>query len=441
MLTSDLLRVNVVKRDLKPQFIAVDAPRHQERAARLLAFFQDALARNLSRGEIDDVIRDVEGLSTDHKLIKGMAKLLLDRCEFEPRALPGEDAPDAAALRDRMFRLAAVRGPLARHAGPTGRTTAESLMAEVGAELGVTAAQVSAALYADLKEEQILVSARLPEDASALLHRYNVGLVQAVLLHAARMTVTLQRPTPKRLRQLFRYLKFHQLMYRLEIPDRDHVAIEVDGPESLLKQSSRYGLQLATFFPAVLLQDGAWRLEADILWGNKRKLHKTLVVDSTLGLRSHYQDQGTWRSRVEEWFEGRFRELNPSWTLHPGEPIDLGEQRVLIPDFTFRRGGRVAHLDIVGFWRQGYLEKRLTETPKNVLLAVSRRLSGEKKALAARIQDQLIEYAEIIPAKEVLARLEIIALPREAVALAAEPATPLDVGPVEGEQAGLFGGE
>ena len=410
MLTSDLLRVRVVKNEIRPQYIQVDQPRHRARAEQLLDVFQSAIQTEASRAELLDAIREVEGLSTEHKLVKGLAKLLFDRCTFTPRALPMDDAPDAAALRHKLFTLATAQGPLARRPGPTVRVTAKTLFAAVAAELGCSAAQVSDALYADLKDEQRLTSAKLPVDELALLHRYNVSLVQSVMLHATRVTITLNRPSPRRLRQLFRYLKFHQLMYRIASKP-PIVTLEVDGPLSLLSQSSRYGMQLSNFFPAVLLQDRPWALEAELKWGKKRKVRKLFRIDHTKGLRSHYQDRGVWTSQTEEWFEQRFNKLSASWTLHPGEPIDLGEQRILIPDFTFRKKGRVAHLDIVGFWRRGYLEKRLKETPPNVLLAVSRKRAGEKK-VRANLGDQIIPFAEIIPAKQVLAMLEIIAEPR-----------------------------
>ena len=435
MLTSDLLRVRVVKTEVKPQFVKTGAPRHLQRAERMIAVFAQALEEHWSRAALTAKIREIEGLSTDHKLIKGLAKVMLDKCEFEARTLPGEDAPTPSEIRQRLFRLAVTDGPVARRPGPTGLPTAASLTAMLAAELSVPPEQLTAAMYADLKEEQILIKAKVPADAEGLLHRYNVALVQSVLLRASRLSLTLHGPSSRRLRQLFRYLKFHQLMYRIS---RNGKAIHlvIDGPESLLRQSTRYGLQLATFFPGLLLQDCSWQAEAEVMWGNKRKLRKTLSITSKAGLRSHYTDRGAYKPRAGEWFETRFTGLSSSWTLSEGEVLDLGNQDILIPDYTFRRGGRVAHLDIVGFWRKGYLTERLARTPDNVMLAVSRRLAGEINKLTKKMQLQVVTYAEIIPAKEVLSRLEIIAEPRDS-----PPQANLDSVPVpndDGEQGSLF---
>jgi hypothetical protein len=167
-------------------------------------------------------------------------------------------------------------------------------------------------------------------------------------------------------------------------------------------------MQLATFFPAVVLQPGEWDLKAEILWGRKRKLRKQLELSSTQDLVSHYRDTGTWRSQIEIWFEERFAKLDTDWELLPGQPIDLGEQQMMVPDFSFRKGNRIGHLDIVGYWRKSYLKTRLERTPDHVILAVSKGLSGETKALPKTVQSQILSFAKVIPAKDVVERLEKI---------------------------------
>ena len=177
-------------------------------------------------------------------------------------------------------------------------------------------------------------------------------------------------------------------MYRIERNGRN-ISIEIDGPQSLLKLSTRYGMQLANFFPAILLQPGPWTMNAEVLWGKKRKFKKTLALDSELGLKSHYRDTGTWTSRTETWFKERFEKLDSAWTIEPGEPIDLGGQSLMIPDLTFRKNGRVGHMEIVGFWRGKHLAERLTMLPENVILAVSSKLKGETGAMSKAMQNRV----------------------------------------------------
>ena len=402
MLTGELVRVRVVKKSLVPSLINPESPRHLSRAADLLDCMASALERQASRGDIDAAIKDIAGMDVDHKITKGIAKILLDKGEFETQA-----PIEPTALRWHVFCEAAKRGPLALSANETGRPIADDIFEQVATDLGTDAASVSRGLYADLKQEQTLSAMPLPEP-SALLHRYNTALIQALLLKATRLVVDITQPKPKYVRQLMRHLKFYQLMYRVQTT-ADGIRIEVDGPQSLLKLSTRYGLQLANFFPAIVLQPTDWSIRAEILWGRKRKVRKVLELNQDAGLVSHYRDTGTWTSRTEQWFLERFESIDTDWTVHPGEPIDLGDQSLLVPDLTFTRGDRKGHLEICGFWRAGHLRERLERLPEHVILAVSSKLRGEAGRLSPELEAKVIRFAEVIPPAKVIERLEAIA--------------------------------
>ena len=105
----------------------------------------------------------------------------------------------------------------------------------------------------------------------------------------------------------------------------------------------------------------------------------------------------------------RYEKYETDWTVQPGEPINLGNQKLLIPDLTFSKGGRVGHLEILGFWRVKHLKQRLEELPDNVILAVSSKLKGETGALTKSLESQVIRFAEVIPPAKVVERLEQIA--------------------------------
>ena len=143
-------------------------------------------------------------------------------------------------------------------------------------------------------------------------------------------------------------------MSRCEPTDSGYLLI-LDGPTSLLKLSTRYGMGLANWFPALLLVDTPWRMEATIRWG-KRGLRKQMLLDSEMGLQSHYRDTGTYTSRIEEWFETRFEALESGWKLNrQAPPIQLGGEAVIVPTYSLEKEGRVAYFDIVGFWRKKWL--------------------------------------------------------------------------------------
>jgi predicted nuclease of restriction endonuclease-like RecB superfamily len=196
----------------------------------------------------------------------------------------------------------------------------------------------------------------------------------------------------------------------------DGYTLTLDGPLSLFQLSSKYGLQMAEFLPALLLCDG-WSLQADLVW-SKQKRAVTFRLDPKRGLQSHYPDRGVYVTDEERFFVERFEAAGSPWRLEKRpEIIDLGGRGVLIPDFVIkhRDDAREALLEIVGFWRKGYLESRLEllreHGPGNLLLAVSKRLRGSEEALS-EMPGEVLFFRDIVPVKDVLERIERIAKPR-----------------------------
>jgi len=297
MLTADLLRARVRGKTLAPSLIDPERAALRDAAAELLVLFRKALDESWSRGQLDELLQAWTHEQRGPKIARGLAKVMQDRSTFEVRSpLP------PAELRAKVFRAARAAGPLALERGPLERPVADDVFASVASELDCEPQDVARALYADLRQEELLVACDVP-DPDWLLHRYNVALVQALLLRATQVRLRLKDASVPRLRQLFRYVKFHQLMH-LARRDGAWLEIVLDGPASLFKQSTRYGMELATFFPAVLLQECEWELEATVLW-TKARHRKRLTLTHQDGLVGHYADRGAYRTRQQEMFEER----------------------------------------------------------------------------------------------------------------------------------------
>lgn len=404
MLTGDLVRARVKGRDLTPSLIDPSRPAFVKRSEELLDLFGEAVAKGWTRGAVAQAVDDLIGDGQDARIVRGLAKLCSDKSEFDV------DAPlPPIELRAKVFRLAQERGPLALEAGPLERTTAADVLAEVALELQSTPEEVRRCLYADLRQAHRILSCEV-DSANKLLHRYNVALVQSLLLKASELSIRLEEPTAPRLRQLFRYIKFHQLIHTARKVD-GVLEVTLDGPLSLFKQSTRYGMNLANFFPALLLQDGPWRLQATVLW-TKARHKKTLVLDHTQGFVSHYRDTGSYEPREVAYFRERFEAKERDWTLRAGSrPLSLAGRSVLVPDFTLIRGRDRVHLDIVGFWRREWLVRRLEllqrSGPKNLILAVSNKLSGSKEALEG-FEGAVVPFSQVLSPSKVIAAAEAL---------------------------------
>lgn len=406
MLTSDLVRATVRGRELRPTLIDPERADLLDVAGLLVALATEAAEEGWTWGTLADAMADEAAAARAPKVVHGLAKLVGERCDVDVEApVPPPE------LRARVFRAARAAGPLALAPDSLDRPVADDVLAAVGAEIGLTADAVREALYADLPEAQRVRGFR-PITAAALLHRYNVALVQALLLKAFEVRVRLERPSVDRVRQLLRHARFHQLLFHASRAG-DTLDLVLDGPTSLFDRSVRYGLQLARFFPAVLLQPGDWTLEAEVAW-TRANVRKQLRVTPADGLVTDRADTGAWVPRERTWFLERWHAKagDSGWRLTDDTvPLDLGGHGVVLPDLTFTDGRRVGHLEIVGTWRRAWLERRVEALkrhgPGNVVLAVSRRLAASKQDALEGLP--VIPFGEIVPVDEVLAALERVA--------------------------------
>lgn len=405
MLTADLIAARVVKGEVKPRYVSPTDPAALALAAQMVAVFGEHVGR--TREALEGALAALLGEGTEYLLHRGLAKLLSDRAEFEVKS-----ACEPSLLRRRLFEEAAKVHPAVAVADAVHKVTRDDVVARVAAELGVDAATVTGAMYADLEAEHVMTKGPdlTPE---ALVHRYNVGLAQAVLLRATSMTVEIAAGAPARYRQLFRYVKFYRLMHQVTGTAKAGYVLRLDGPMSLFQLSQKYGLQLAEFLPALLLCE-AWKVSADVLWG-KEKRALTLRLSSEQGLVSHYPDKGVYVTREEQFLVDRFAELKTPWALErKSEVVDLGGKGVLVPEFVLRHktDGRVAYVEVMGFWKREYLEARLallrSDGPKNLVLAVPWRLRGNDDELADA-PGEVLFFKDVIVARELLERAERVA--------------------------------
>ncbi|MEI2742853.1 MAG: DUF790 family protein [Candidatus Competibacter sp.] len=317
-----------------------------------------------TRGELQAALRALEGDSPDYRIVRGFAHLALNAAEFT--LATGELEPET--LRREVFARAAERGSY-------GETQAREILESVAPRYQLEAEAAREALYADLPENHLLTA--LPDfTPDQLVDRYNLAQAQGVLYAALYLRLTAHRNVPGEYRRLFQHLKFHGLMYAVEGHLDDGYQIYVDGPASLFKQTRKYGLQMAMFLPA-LLRVSRWELEAVLQRDDQELCYR---LDSQSPLRSLQAPPPAYDSLLEEKFAVRWDKLGTAWTLEREvEIVDL-KGTVFVPDFALRHAdGRIAHVEIMGFWHPDYLRRKLDKLRRaampDLIVAVSERLN------------------------------------------------------------------
>ncbi|MCC3469931.1 MAG: DUF790 family protein, partial [Microcoleus sp. PH2017_06_SFM_O_A] len=314
-------------------------------------------------------------------------------------------------LRQRVFALSARSTPSPQSTQITLETVATELSQDLNRE--VFTHEIKTGLYADLNENKILTEFDAPTPEN-LLHRYNLSQVQGIFYRASQVQLTAHRNDPGEYKLLFRYLKLFQLMTYIE-GDADHgFTLTIDGPTSLFKPSTRYGLALAKMLPA-LLHVTKWSMHSTLqtkdAFSGVVKTGK-FTLNSDCGLVSHYPPGKPYDSMLEAAFAGRWDSLKTEWKLEREVDLIPIPGSVMIPDFRLvHPDGRVFILEIVGYWRPEYLQKKFAQVHKsgcdNLILAISERLNLEKAGVNIKdVPAKIVWFKDKLQPKSVLEILE-----------------------------------
>lgn len=371
----------------------------------LIACFQAAQGK--TQGELDKLLLDLEGDATDYRIKRGLAYIIKSNfCTFE--VVSPLEPP---MLRERVFALAAQSVARQDSTQATLNKIADELSQELERE--VLLEQVRAGLYADLSENKILTQFDTPS-AVDILNRYNLSQVQGIFYKASQLVLNAHRNVPGEYKLLFRYLKLFQLMAYIE-GDADHgFTITVDGPTSLFNPSTRYGLAIAKLIPA-LLHVTKWSLSATLqtrdAYTDTWKIGR-FTLNSECGLVSHYSKGKPYDSMLEASFADKWDALKTDWVLEREVDLIPIPGSVMIPDFRLvHPNGREFLLEIVGYWRPEYLQKKFSQVRRagcdNLILAISERLNLEKAGVKLNdVPARIVWFKDKLLPKAVLAVMD-----------------------------------
>jgi predicted nuclease of restriction endonuclease-like RecB superfamily len=360
MLTRDLLRFKVdggriIPRLLKP------TPGNVDLAERLVAFWRAGLGAR--RGELEEQLTPLLHQSRALLVARGLSRLVEDECAFTAPASCAEARTQALVASARLLRAPAA--------------TAEEHRAACAQALALAPDALAAGLYADLPDSEVLESA--PEIAPrALIERYNLALCQGLLLGARSLSVEVDDADTGLRRRLLKALRFRRLL--AEVAQRGAtLRLEVSGPASVLDQSTRYGLQLALFLPALACAR-SWRAQAEIAATSRAggKQRGMLELSQELGLVG----DSAFLGHVPEELTGldaALRERFPAWRIDEPQLLPLPTGELVVPDLQVVVDGRTIAIELFHRWHATALARRLEQIQRGLL---PRFIVGVDRALA-----------------------------------------------------------
>jgi uncharacterized protein len=392
MLTADLAMSWQRGSRIEPRLIPTGDRYLQQRASEFIALFGQY--RGHCRQEIDNALTELVGNDPQYRMVRGWAKLLLDRCEFAVASVI-----EPLRVREAVFRKARELHPV------QDEQTRKRLYAQVAEELQCPVAELPGALYGDLAQNQVLVSF---EDLSApdLLDRYNLAQAQALFYRCQQMTITLEPQYAAGYRQLFDAIKVHRLIHTIEGNAEAGYTVTLDGPVSLFHRSQKYGIQMAIFLPALLLCQ-QWRMRAEI-GGNEGLIFYELTSEQKQ-LRSHYQANPSLGRPDLDKVLAHWNKQERTATLARCQQVLDGGGSSWVPDLVAQMPGqKPMYIELVGFWTPRFLAKRLAQIARTgvsrYVLAASNELRCSREELTT-VPPQVLVYKTALDLDQVELRV------------------------------------
>ncbi len=402
MLTAEHVRVqrqgNALR--LRPLDAATRA-----RARRWARFYLDAATQSLgqTRSSFDARCQAALISHRDRRVAAGLLKLVQDRCNFDVQS-----AHDPALVRQTLFTAASqARASL----GETDSFDREALLQQVGESLAMTPEELTASLFADLRQSQRLNHIE-PIDDEGLVALYELGQVQAILLRAVKVHVRLEHANPAFYRLLFRKLKFLRLLFRIDKIEHGYQLI-IDGPYSLFSAVTKYGLQLALLMPCIR-QCPQWSIHAWLCWGkNRERLEFKHQGEAT---HARFLDTPEQLPDEVNALLAQFNTDDQPWQAAPATTLlhmpGLGE---CIPDlvFTHRQSQTRIYFEVLGYWHRESVWKRLALAEKGlpapILFAVPMRLRVSEEVLdESSLPAAIYTYKGVMNRKRIVAKLDAL---------------------------------
>ena len=404
MLTGNLNLSRFRKGIVTPSFLPVNG-KNVNLCANLIDLFEQASGHK--RYEIEEEIKAYYVEKVNPKVIQGFAKILFNRSEFLDY---GEEDPKST--RQAVFTASAEYWQKSKLADNLSITShKEAILESINIKHEEAFENTDTWLYGDILSNQKLVAFKQiePED---LIHRFNIEQVQGLLLHVRTLELKVFLEQDNAFKQVIQLLKFFQLMFEVTGTEKNWLTLHIDGPSSILENARSYGMEIANFFPAILLLKVPWHLNGTLKVPGRHRLFQ-IELSNQNDYRTFYREKGVWKQEKVVNLINRFNEKYSDTHLAKGENtiIPLRGNRFLIPDIVIKEEGNSNKTILVEwvFYLTDASLKRISqlvkEIPRNYVFAL-RGKQNQMGSLPKKLGAHLLIFAKEATAPALLKKFK-----------------------------------
>jgi predicted nuclease of restriction endonuclease-like RecB superfamily len=391
-------------------------------ATDMIKQFEDSFKKRETKGLLGERISLLEASYDDYKLVRGLYALLERRCIFRSREsqkymanIVGNTSVinlDPFHIRKYLFEESSGRGYALTD------YERKEIIDSVASKTRIPNDMIMGDMWADLEENMVLEGFRTLEPKK-LISWYNLSLMQTLLFNSTKLEFYVQGGY--NWKRALRAVKRLGLMYNLHFrqnegppqedqkrtfnqkPDRNingatsrnsahvtynydnNIVCSIDGPLSIFKLTDRYGTSIAKLLPSIIVSRN-WSLKALIVRKTDtmgKKIYEFIISseespslpsESDLFAYNNGNNKNTilellpsvpspevsFDSSVEQKFALKFEQFSSGWKLiREPDPLIVSSGKGFIPDFAFEKYGIRVYLEIVGFWTNDYLIRKI----------------------------------------------------------------------------------
>jgi predicted nuclease of restriction endonuclease-like RecB superfamily len=405
--------------------------------------YEDMADRKLSESNVDQNLLEVEGKYQDYKLVRAICHLLEQRCEYVSHESGFSNARNNGTmnpilLRRQIFEISSLLGY------PVTENERKNIIQKIASKNNLSVNDVEIAMWSDLEKNKYL---KYFDSLTSLqlVAWYNISALQTLLLNSVKMEFSIYGGF--NWKKILRKTKQLGLMYSLyseskyesqsnanikkneilpEKKEQNKVICTVNGPLSIVRLTDRYGMAIAKLIPSIIFSE-IWSIKATILRKSISGLKKTydfelsstdkdipLFDASTFHLQSDQKSaqelsynndsMDYFDSSVEKKFMDKFLKFSTGWSLfREPDPLILSNGKAFIPDFVFEKYGVKVYLEIIGFWTEDYLKRKL-EKIKDLTKSETGATTGPDLLIVANMDNCISENGKKIPIDSVFSK-------------------------------------